>query len=343
LILLFFPFVHRYWAITDPLNYAQKRTVRRVLLMIAGVWVVSLGISSPPLAGWNDWPDAFDRDTPCQLTTQQGYVIYSSLGSFFIPLFIMTLVYVEIFVATKRRLRERAKASRVNVTPAAPAVTTTPDGESVSSETSEGRIKRKKRRKKGSVERKRQESLGIREDSVTDIGNHCQDTGMTTVGNSPDLTTDHEDTGNGTTVAIIRPLDPGTHLLPHSTSTDNAFLKPPDKAAPPFTLTKSAVAPEKKSQVYQFIEERQRISLSKERRAARTLGIIMGVFVVCWLPFFLMYVILPFCPSCCPSEKLVNFVTWLGYLNSALNPIIYTIFNLDFRRAFKKLLHIKAS
>jgi octopamine/tyramine receptor len=50
----------------------------------------------------------------------------------------------------------------------------------------------------------------------------------------------------------------------------------------------------------------------------------------------------PFCESCCPSEKLVNFITWLGYLNSALNPVIYTIFNLDFRRAFKKLLGLKA-
>lgn len=32
----------------------------------------------------------------------------------------------------------------------------------------------------------------------------------------------------------------------------------------------------KKVSVYQFVEEKQRISLSKERRAARTLGIIMG-------------------------------------------------------------------
>jgi 5-hydroxytryptamine receptor 1 len=95
--------------------------------------------------------------------------------------------------------------------------------------------------------------------------------------------------------------------------------------------------------VNQFIEEKQRISLSKERRAARTLGIIMGVFVVCWLPFFLTYVIRPFCPSCCPSKTFIDFVTWLGYINSSLNPIIYTIFNLDFRRAFKKLLRIKSN
>lgn len=104
------------------------------------------------------------------------------------------------------------------------------------------------------------------------------------------------------------------------------------------------IEPHKKTTgVYQFIEEKQRISLSKERRAARTLGIIMGVFVVCWLPFFLMYVIVPFCPSCCPSRRMINFITWLGYINSALNPVIYTIFNMDFRRAFRKLLGIPGS
>lgn len=88
----------RYWAITDPINYAQKRTVERVLFLIMGVWVLSLLISSPPLIGWNDWPDEFEPDTPCQLTSNQGYVIYSSLGSFFIPLgeldnFLTTLQY----------------------------------------------------------------------------------------------------------------------------------------------------------------------------------------------------------------------------------------------------------
>uniref|UniRef100_T1GZY1 G-protein coupled receptors family 1 profile domain-containing protein n=1 Tax=Megaselia scalaris TaxID=36166 RepID=T1GZY1_MEGSC len=81
----------RYWAITDPINYAQKRTVGRVLFLIAGVWILSLIISSPPLVGWNDWPDDFTSDSPCELTSNRGYVIYSSLGSFYIPLIIMTI------------------------------------------------------------------------------------------------------------------------------------------------------------------------------------------------------------------------------------------------------------
>ncbi|KAB7498290.1 Octopamine receptor [Armadillidium nasatum] len=104
----------RYWAITDPINYAQKRTLKRVVVMIAMVWAVSVIICLPPLFGWNDWPEEFNINTPCILTKARGFVIYSSMGSFYVPLVIMTIVYIKIFFATRRRLRERAKASKIN-------------------------------------------------------------------------------------------------------------------------------------------------------------------------------------------------------------------------------------
>ena len=70
--------VDRYRAITDPVNYARKRTLQRVLFTIAVVWIMSFLISSPPILGWNDWPAEFKEDTPCTLTSEPGYVIYSS-------------------------------------------------------------------------------------------------------------------------------------------------------------------------------------------------------------------------------------------------------------------------
>ncbi len=46
------------------------------------------------------------------------------------------------------------------------------------------------------------------------------------------------------------------------------------------------------------------------------------------------------CPTCacCVQEWGFSFAFWLGYSNSALNPVIYTVFNKDFRRAFKRIL-----
>uniref|UniRef100_A0A182NRQ4 G-protein coupled receptors family 1 profile domain-containing protein n=1 Tax=Anopheles dirus TaxID=7168 RepID=A0A182NRQ4_9DIPT len=431
----------RYWAITDPINYAQKRTLERVLALIAGVWVLSLLISSPPLIGWNDWPDEFSSDFPCQLTSNQGYVIYSSLGSFFIPLAIMTIVYIEIYIATRRRLRERAQASKINTLATRSIgmvagngekeLTTTihhqqqqhqqqphqqqgsqqaaqhghpvqHDQESISSETNNhnehtdtgsggplaGGPKKKKGRRLGAyfgralggagVSRKKhhrkpggpaedgpqqqqqqQHRLAValhqrEDDSVTDNPDNSGSGDSGGKAGPPDAPQPRTAAGN----CDIGPGAPGADAPrngggPREVGFHESTTELVEEAAAGATGTGTGPAGttriggrlkqsfRKPGGINQFIEEKQKISLSKERRAARTLGIIMGVFVVCWLPFFLMYVILPFCTSCCPTNKLTNFITWLGYINSALNPIIYTIFNLDYRRAFKRLLGIK--
>ncbi|XP_011870420.1 PREDICTED: octopamine receptor beta-1R-like [Vollenhovia emeryi] len=78
--------------------------------------------------------------------------------------------------------------------------------------------------------------------------------------------------------------------------------------------------------------------MKRERKAARTLGIIMSAFLACWLPFFLWYVITSLCDSCKSGDAVVATVFWVGYFNSALNPLIYAYFNREFRAAFRKTL-----
>lgn len=89
--------------------------------------------------------------------------------------------------------------------------------------------------------------------------------------------------------------------------------------------------------------KRQRISTTRERKAATTLGLILGAFVICWLPFFVKEVVVNTCDRCQISEEMSNFLTWLGYINSLVNPLIYTIFNEDFKKAFQKLIQCRSS
>ena len=77
-----------------------------------------------------------------------------------------------------------------------------------------------------------------------------------------------------------------------------------------------------------------------DHKAAVTLGVIMGVFLFCWLPFFILNLIEAFCK--CAPIILFQILTWLGYINSCLNPIIYSIFNSEFRDAFKRILFPKS-
>ncbi|XP_063595467.1 octopamine receptor beta-2R-like [Penaeus indicus] len=86
-------------------------------------------------------------------------------------------------------------------------------------------------------------------------------------------------------------------------------------------------------------KERNLIKLKREHKAARTLGIIMGAFIVCWLPFFTWYVSVTLCGEACPCpEIIVSILFWIGYSNSMLNPAIYAYFNRDFREAFRRTL-----
>ncbi|XP_009972448.3 D(1) dopamine receptor [Tyto alba] len=87
-------------------------------------------------------------------------------------------------------------------------------------------------------------------------------------------------------------------------------------------------------------------SLRKETKVLQTLSIIMGVFVCCWLPFFLLNCLLPFCQpelerddeqQPCVGQTTFNIFVWFGWANSSVNPVIYA-FNADFRRAFSNLL-----
>lgn len=74
-----------------------------------------------------------------------------------------------------------------------------------------------------------------------------------------------------------------------------------------------------------------------ETKAAKTLAIIVGLFILCWLPFFTMYLIRAFCKNCIPP-LLFSIMFWLGYCNSAVNPMIYALFSKDFRFAFKRII-----
>ncbi len=59
----------------------------------------------------------------------------------------------------------------------------------------------------------------------------------------------------------------------------------------------------------------------------------MGVFIACWLPFFVTNLLSAFCQACIhDTERVVTVVTWLGWINSGMNPVIYACWSRDFRR-----------
>ncbi|XP_020618887.1 octopamine receptor 1-like [Orbicella faveolata] len=82
--------------------------------------------------------------------------------------------------------------------------------------------------------------------------------------------------------------------------------------------------------------------MQKEAKIAATIAVIAGLFVIAWLPFFVLNMIAEFCYPCLPPYpdilRLVRFVKWMHYSNSMVNPLVYAYRNAEMRKTFKRLL-----
>ena len=87
------------------------------------------------------------------------------------------------------------------------------------------------------------------------------------------------------------------------------------------------------------------------QKAIRTLGVILGTFIVCWLPFMLFAIVksLPafkaLTTSTPPSLNVPDWIDpvllWFGYCSSMLNPLIYSKFNREFRLPFREIIYCR--
>lgn len=89
-------------------------------------------------------------------------------------------------------------------------------------------------------------------------------------------------------------------------------------------------------------EESLRNKVREERKVAMTVSLVTMLFLMAWLPFFVVSLLAHFCTKCLPKEDdqitMVRMVKWLHYLNSAVNPFIYALRDKEMRNSFTKLL-----
>lgn len=364
-----------------------------------------------PLTPPNHRKSVFDsHELTCQLSAEPRYVVYSAMGSFYIPLIIMIFAYFKVYTATKARLRKRAKMGKkllmnVKKQEGDHSGKIQIQKESVDNEETKEEIKRNENLKSGESIYRNEcdvvQDVAVKSVEFEMLENHissklnatCSKTikklpleQMCAVVGEAKITSRHHLGVHSSSKQPQQPDFSSITIIPKSIpshneqsknhtieTTENKSNSHSYKTKPQrFKTTKMftslrhqkfSKAVFKRQQIHEtdhtsvdststnnktssstfgylsrFLEEKQRISLSLERRAAQTMAVIMGAFVVCWLPFFVYYVFNPLCSTCQHSSLLMNLFVWLGYINSTINPIIYTIFNIDFRRSFKRIL-----
>ncbi|KAG9266967.1 histamine H3 receptor-like [Astyanax mexicanus] len=78
--------------------------------------------------------------------------------------------------------------------------------------------------------------------------------------------------------------------------------------------------------------------LSRDKKIAKSLAVIVCVFGVCWAPYTLLMIIRAACSGTCVEHHWYEVTFWLLWLNSAINPFLYPLCHSSFRRAFAKIL-----
>ncbi|XP_068598976.1 probable G-protein coupled receptor [Brachionichthys hirsutus] len=72
-------------------------------------------------------------------------------------------------------------------------------------------------------------------------------------------------------------------------------------------------------------------------KAAVTLVVIVGQFLICWLPYFAFYLHLTLDTTANIPDDLEETVTWLAYSSFAINPFFYGLLNRQIRKELCKL------
>ncbi|NWZ95330.1 DRD3 protein, partial [Nesospiza acunhae] len=300
--------IDRYTAVVKPVQYQYstgQSSCRRVSLMIVIVWMLAFAVSCPLLFGFNTTGDP----SVCSISNP-SFVIYSSLVSFYLPFIVTLLLYVRIYLVLRQRQKKRTLSRQG----------------SQSASTKPCYAHQKLQLNRFQTPRKR-------------IFPVCQGTF------SPCLSLKC----TGQEMSTKRRL-----LAVFSLQRYRSFCHKASLTKAPGTTqtsrweemrrsTKAAVEVRRLSNGgtisgLRLAQQQPRLIQLRERKATQMLAIVLGAFIVCWLPFFLIHILNAHCPSCHMPPGLYSASTWLGYVNSALNPIIYTTFNTDFRKAFLKIL-----
>ncbi|XP_058457551.1 5-hydroxytryptamine receptor-like isoform X2 [Malaya genurostris] len=309
----------RYWAVTD-IDYAHQRTARRIGYMIIVIWTLSVLVSIAPLLGWKDpeWESRVYQDLQCIVSQDVGYQIFATASSFYVPLLVILFLYWRIFLAARKRIRRRQQAAQTHPEPLAKA--------SCMALTSIGF--------RWKVTAAQQKAIGGPTANVVGGSGGIAAAVVAVIGRP--LPTISETTTAFTNVSSAN-TSPEKASLGNGIERDRIEADPPtadiSTAYPSTGASCSSVKPS-------FMKKRSQAATDskRERKAAKTLAIITGAFVCCWLPFFIIAILLPTCTGCDISPIVTSVCLWLGYFNSTLNPIIYTIFSPEFRHAFKRIL-----
>ncbi|XP_049285845.1 probable G-protein coupled receptor No18 isoform X2 [Anopheles funestus] len=320
--------VDRYLAVTRPLTYSKRRRSKRLaLLMIFVVWLVALAITCPPILGWYDQDRRTLQSYECHYNQNKGYVVFSAMGSFFIPMTVMLYVYSKICCVLTSRQNRMTKTEATEKNCDIEVDNCTSDADTSPRQMVSGAYGGRHALPAGHYPN------GSSSNNTSHQTLYEFLSSTRTTPNVASRGTQSTTTRNGSNASGMSKFSGATfELRPINTVQFSASqISLSESCASNVTNNATKIRLHGKRIPIRIS------SLKRETKTAQTLSMVVGGFIACWLPFFVYYLLMPFLPDDSKSDDLMEFLTWLGWINSAINPFIYAFYNVDFRVAFWRL------
>uniref|UniRef100_A0A096M0H4 Histamine H1 receptor n=1 Tax=Poecilia formosa TaxID=48698 RepID=A0A096M0H4_POEFO len=345
---LFILCLDRYRSVRQPLKYLKYRTRGKASLMISGAWLLSM-MWIIPILGWRSFthvdlkPEEENKcDTDFRFVT--WFKVITAVFNFYVPSILMLWFYTHIYLAVRQHLRDRERI----IHPADSFGENENGGNAPSSKSlgNETEVSLKQLKKDRLLDQNTLAQTYSLEDAkrlrMARRGKTCS--------LSP------EEGQPGPELPLSQSSAPqdmacsgGNNENKHQASLNECHV----------TVTNSVsgvcgISPVSdvqridsdngvtlKQAWHRFIDQSrhriQSLRIHKEHKAAKQLGFIIAAFLLCWIPYFIVFMVMAFCPECVHHD-LHMFTIWLGYINSTLNPFIYPLCNGNFKRVFKNIL-----
>lgn len=370
---LFILCLDRYRSVQQPLKYLQYRTKMRASLVILGAWLLS-SLWVIPILWWHDSANDEKRKGKANCDTQFSHVtwfkVLTAIVNFYLPSIIMLWLYCKIFRAVRKHCQQRevvtgsycSFSENKNVIHGK-----TKDKQNIClqkqilHENTSHKDKQMSSEHKSTAAKYHFSNSDKSSKAFVSSSNskafQCSCLPLTTAQSEPDL----EKAGKK---CVCVKKDNKNEEDPHSqdsdlsaTSDSDTFTENvpsgeqsnpnPDRACSPqenkenrdfrglsyLRKTWQTLHTHSKSRL-------RRQHVSREWKAAKQLGVIMAAFMLCWIPYFVLYMVTVF-QHREQFYTLHMFTIWLGYVNSTLNPFLYPLCNENFKKTFKKILHIQ--
>ncbi|NXC50067.1 HRH1 protein, partial [Penelope pileata] len=367
---LFILCLDRYRSVQQPLKYLKYRTKMRASLMILGAWLLS-SLWVIPILGWHDFANGGKRTIKEKCETEFSKVtwfkVLTAIVNFYLPSIVMLWFYYKIFRAVRKHCQQREVINgsygsssenkshsktkdKQNICLQKQVLdeNTPPKDQQMSSQPKNMKAKLHfSNSDKSSKAFVRKSNSKVFKLSCFPLTTAQSQRGLDKAGKSICVKKDNRNEEDPCSQDSDLSDASDSHTFTEDAPCGEESNSNPERACSPQEETENRdfrglTYLRKTWQTLHTHSKRRlrRLHVNREQKAAKQLGVIMAAFMLCWIPYFVLYMVTVF-----QHRKqfygLHMFTIWLGYVNSTLNPFLYPLCNPNFKKTFKKILHIR--